>query len=385
MKQLAEKVHNASCIVIKIGSALLVDEKTGLVKSNWIESLVKDIAFLKSSGKQVVIVSSGSIAIGRKILGLSSNTIKLEEKQAAAAVGQGKLVQSWAHYLAQHNITAGQILLAPDDTETRRRHLNARATIKTLLDLGVVPVVNENDTVTTYEIRFGDNDRLAARVAGMISADLLILLSDIDGLYSADPARHKNAAHIPDIIQITDEILSMGGSANASFASGGMATKLAAAQIATNAGADMIICDGLSEQPLTLLMNGARASLFHSATEPHTAREKWIAGALDLKGSIKIDDGAVTAIGDGKSLLPAGVTSVSGHFVRGDVISIKNKENYEIARGLSNYSHIEANQLKGRQSASFASIVGFQGRAELIHADDLVMMKLSREDNEPST
>ncbi len=384
MNNLAYKVQQASCVVIKIGSALLVDTKTGRVRSHWIESLSKDIALLKSEGKQVVLVSSGSIAIGREILKLTSNMIKLEEKQAAAAVGQGKLVQLWAHYLEQHNITAAQILLAPDDTETRRRHLNARATMKTLLSLGVVPIVNENDTITTYEIRFGDNDRLAARVAGMISADLLILLSDIDGLYNSDPSLVSDAKHIEEISEITENILAMGGSANASFASGGMATKLAAGQIATNAGADMIICDGRYEQPVRRLLDGARASLFHSSIEPHTAREKWIAGTLELAGCVTIDTGASKAISQGKSLLPAGITAVSGSFVRGDIISVYDSANHEIARGLSNYSHLEANQLKGRKSASFASIVGFQGRAELIHADDLVMINLSREDDETS-
>ena len=384
MNNLANKVQQASCIVIKIGSALIVDAENGRIRSQWIESLSKDIALLKSDGKQVVLVSSGSIAIGRKILKLTSNMIKLEEKQAAAAVGQGKLVQLWAHYLEQHNITAAQILLAPDDTETRRRHLNARATMKTLLNLGVVPIVNENDTVTTYEIRFGDNDRLAARVAGMISADLLILLSDIDGLYNSDPSFDSSAKHIEEVSEITEKILAMGGSANASFASGGMATKLAAGQIAINAGADMIICDGRYEQPVKRLLDGARASLFHSSIEPHTAREKWIAGTLELAGSVTVDTGASKAISQGKSLLPAGITAVSGSFMRGDIISVCDSANHEIARGLSNYSHLEANQLKGRKSSSFASIVGFQGRAELIHADDLVMVNLSREDDETS-
>ncbi len=384
MNNLANKVQQASCIVIKIGSALLVDAENGRMRSQWIEALSKDIALLKSDGKQVVLVSSGSIAIGREILKLKSNMIKLEEKQAAAAVGQGKLVQLWAHYLEQHNITAAQILLAPDDTETRRRHLNARATMKTLLSLGVVPIVNENDTVTTYEIRFGDNDRLAARVAGMISADLLILLSDIDGLYNSDPSLDSKAKHIEEVSEITEKILAMGGSANASFASGGMATKLAAGQIATNAGADMIICDGRYDQPVKRLLDGARASLFHSSIEPHTAREKWIAGTLELAGSVNIDTGALKAISQGKSLLPAGITAVSGNFMRGDIISVCDSADHEIARGLSNYSHLEANQLKGKKSASFASIVGFQGRAELIHADDLVMINLSRGDDETS-
>ena len=379
MKNLSNKVREASCIVIKIGSALLINESTGRIKSHWVKSLCKDIALLKSSGKKIILVSSGSIAIGREILNLKFKSIKLEEKQAAAAVGQGQLMHLWAHYLAQHRITTAQILLAPEDTETRRRHLNARATIKTLLNLDVIPVVNENDTVTTYEIRFGDNDRLAARVAGMISADLIILLSDIDGLYTTDPARDPNAKHIPEINTITEDIMAMGGNANASFASGGMVTKLAAGQIATNAGADMIICDGRAKQPLQRLLNGARASLFHSAIEPHTAREKWIAGTLEMAGSVTIDNGALRAISAGKSLLPAGVLSISGSFSRGDVISVRTTNNQEIARGLSNYSHQQANQLKGKKSASFASIVGFQGRAELIHADDLVIMKIFRE------
>lgn len=383
MEDLTKKLQQASCIVIKIGSALLVDKTTSQIKSEWVKLFCKDVALLKSKGKKVVLVSSGSIAIGKEILKLTSNSIKLEEKQASAAVGQGQLVQLWTHYLAQHQVTAAQILLAPEDTETRRRHLNARATIKTLLNLDVVPVVNENDTVTTYEIRFGDNDRLAARVAGMISADLLILLSDIDGLYTTDPSRDPNAEHVPEIKAITEDIIAMGGSANASFASGGMTTKLAAGQIATNAGADMIICDGRAKQPLDRLFNGARASLFYSSIEPHTARKKWIAGTLELAGSVTIDKGASRAISDGKSLLPAGVISVSGSFSRGDVISVITTNNQEIARGLSNYSHQQANQLKGKKSASFASVVGFQGRAELIHADDLVIMRQLREHNDP--
>ena len=276
--------------------------------------------------------------------------------------------------LRPHDIKAAQILLAPEDTETRRRHLNARATMQRLLDYGVVPVVNENDTITTYEIRFGDNDRLAARVAAMMSADVLILLSDIDGLYHKNPRQHADARHIPVIDEITDEVLQMGGSANSDFASGGMATKLAAARIATTSGVAMIICDGQTTAPLSALSQGARASLFTAKLAPSTARKNWILSALETEGQVKIDSGAVGALRGGKSLLPAGVTHVSGQFDRGDLIDIADQEGVVLARGLAGYAHEEAQQLIGQKSTDFESIIGYEGRAELVHADDIVLM-----------
>ena len=267
------------------------------MQTSWLEGLVSDVARLHRGGKQVIIVSSGAIALGRDEMKLAKGRIRLDEKQAAAATGQIILAQAWNDAFKAHEITTAQILLAPEDTETRRKHLNARSTMQTLLNYGCVPVVNENDTITTYEIRFGDNDRLAARVAAMMSADLLVLLSDIDGLYDKNPRRHDDANHIPVIESITDEIMAMGESANAEFASGGMATKLAAAQIATQSGVAMLICDGSAVAPLSALSDGAKASMFTAKMAPSTARKNWIAGALDCAGTITIDDGASTALG----------------------------------------------------------------------------------------
>ena len=361
-------------IVIKVGSALLFDTQSGRANQHWMQGLAADIAALRADGKQVILVSSGSIALGRRLLDLPTGPIALEQKQAAAAAGQVSLVQAWSDVLEAYALKSAQILLAPDDTETRRRHLNARATIQTLLDLGVVPVVNENDTVTTYEIRYGDNDRLAARVAGMISADLLILLSDVDGLYTASPHRDASATHIETIEQITPEILAMGGGTDTGFASGGMATKLAAAQLATQAGVSMMICDGRHEKPLSALKSGEKCSLFHPKLNPMAARQNWIAGALDPKGSVVIDAGALKAVRAGKSLLPAGIVSVDGQFERGDVISVISVSGTHIARGLTHYSHSETDKLKGQKSTEFQKLVGFEGRPELIHADDLVLL-----------
>ena len=369
-----DALDTAKRIVIKVGSALLFDEATGGAKQDWMQGLARDISALQASGKDVILVSSGSIALGRRLLGLPLGRIRLEEKQAAAAAGQVALVQAWSDVLAKHDLKSAQILLAPDDTETRRRHLNARATMNTLLALNVIPVVNENDTITTYEIRYGDNDRLAARVAGMLGADLLVLLSDVDGLYTASPHRNPDAKHIEHIEQITTDILAMGGGTDTDFASGGMATKLAAAQLATQAGVAMMICDGRAEQPLSALRSGAKSSLFHAKLNPMAARQNWIAGTLDPKGSVSVDAGALKALQSGKSLLPAGIISVSGQFERGDVISVESASGEEIARGLTHYSHAETDKIKGQKSAAFQQLVGFEGRAELIHADDLVLL-----------
>ena len=370
----AELIDGANRIVIKIGSALLFNpEKDGL-QSRWLAGLSDDVARLQKAGKQVILVSSGAIALGRDEMGLASGKIRLDEKQAAAATGQIILAQAWNDCLKAHNITSAQILLAPEDTETRRKHLNARSTMQTLLNYGCVPVVNENDTITTYEIRFGDNDRLAARVATMMSADLLILLSDVDGLYDKNPRRFKDANHIPLVSELSDEIMAMGDEANAEFASGGMATKLAAARIATNSGVAMMICDGGATAPLSALYEGAKSTIFTASIAPHTARKNWIASALDSKGAITIDDGAKRALSKGRSLLHAGVIKVTGQFERGDLIDVHDAAGKLIARGLAGYSAAEAQALMGHKSSNFEAIIGYDGRAELVHADDLVMM-----------
>ena len=367
-------IDNAKRITIKIGSALLFNPEKGGLQTAWLAGLASDVARLHKAGKQVILVSSGAIALGRDEMGLPKGQIKLEEKQAAAATGQIILAQAWNDSLKAHGITSSQILLAPDDTETRRKHLNARSTMQTLLNYGCVPVVNENDTITTYEIRFGDNDRLAARVATMMSADLLILLSDIDGLYDKNPHRSEAANHIPLIAELTDEIMAMGESANAEFASGGMATKLAAARIATHSGVAMMICDGSTNAPLSALDAGAKSSIFTAQIAPHTARKNWIASALDSAGTLVIDNGAKDALSKGRSLLPAGITAVSGVFERGDLIDIYDLDGKLIARGLASYSSDEATMLKGHKSTDFEKLIGYQGRAELIHADDLVVI-----------
>jgi glutamate 5-kinase len=373
MRGLKDLIKSTRLVVIKIGSALIVDPATGKARADWMRDLAADVASLRAAGTQVVLISSGSIALGRQHLSLPAGAIKLPEKQAAAAIGQVELAQLWSNALQAHDMRTAQILLAPEDTETRRRHINARTTIQTLLELGFVPVVNENDTVTTYEIRFGDNDRLAARVAGMISADLLILLSDVDGLYTKNPHQCEDAEHIPEITQIDEDIMALGGGANAEFASGGMATKLAAARIATEAGADMVICKGSASRPVTALLDGARYSLFHRRTSPKKARKNWIAGALDPKGQIVVDKGAQSALLKGKSLLPVGILRLSGQFDRGDLVQIINAEGIELGHGLAGYATAEAEKIKGQKSQVIETLLGYEGRAELIHADDLVL------------
>ena len=373
MRGIRDLIKSTRLVVIKIGSALIVDPATGKARADWMRDLAADVASLRAAGTQVVLISSGSIALGRQHLSLPAGAIKLPEKQAAAAIGQVELAQLWSNALQAHDMRTAQILLAPEDTETRRRHINARTTIQTLLELGFVPVVNENDTVTTYEIRFGDNDRLAARVAGMISADLLILLSDVDGLYTKNPHQSEDAEHIPEIAQIDEDIMALGGGANAEFASGGMATKLAAARIATEAGADMVICKGSASRPVTALLDGARYSLFHRRTSPKKARKNWIAGALDPKGQIVVDKGAQSALLKGKSLLPVGILRLSGQFDRGDLVQIINAEGIELGHGLAGYATAEAEKIKGQKSQVIETLLGYEGRAELIHADDLVL------------
>ncbi len=359
-------------IVIKIGSALLVDRKTGL-KKQWLNAMCADIAALRAKGIEVLVVSSGAIALGRSVLDLAPGALKLEESQAAAAVGQIALARAWSESLSADEIVAGQILLTLGDTEERRRYLNARATISQLLKMGAVPIINENDTVATTEIRYGDNDRLAARVATMTGADLLVLLSDIDGLYTAPPYLDPDARFLETIAEITPEIEAMAGGAASELSRGGMRTKIDAGKIATGAGCAMIIASGKVDHPLSAIDEGARSSWFAPSGSPVTARKTWIAGQLLPAGSLSIDAGAETALRSGKSLLPAGVRQVTGSFSRGDTIAILSAEGREIARGLAGYDADEARQITGRKSAEIAVILGYAGRAAMVHRDDMVM------------
>jgi glutamate 5-kinase len=360
-------------LIVKIGSALLVDDATGDIRRSWLAALVEDIARCRARGQEVLIVSSGAIAVGRRHLGLSGRSLKLEEKQAAAATGQIRLAHAYQEALAKHGLTVAQILLTPEDTEERRRHLNARATLEQLLALGAVPVINENDTVATAEIRFGDNDRLAARVAQMISADTLVLLSDIDGLYTADPRKAPDARHLAEVREITPEIEAMGGEAATGYSSGGMVTKLAAARIALAAGCRMVIAQGDQLHPLSAVEAGARATWFIPAAEPRTARKRWIAGALNPMGAFVVDAGAAAALKRGTSLLPAGVVAIEGSFERGDAVVVKSAEGRELARGLTAYSSSDARVIAGHKSGEIEALLGYRGRDVMIHRDDLVV------------
>jgi glutamate 5-kinase len=374
-KSSARPLLRARRVVIKVGSALLVDAANGRLNRGWLETLAADVAELRRRGKEVLLVSSGAIALGRRRLGLIAGGLRLEEKQAAAAVGQIRLAHAWKDVLEAHELNVAQILLTFSDTEERRRYLNARNTLGTLLKLGAVPVINENDTVATAEIRYGDNDRLAARVAQMISADCLILLSDVDGLYTADPTRDHTAQFIADIPSITPEIERMAGGAASAVGSGGMATKIAAAKIAVAAGCHMCISLGREMHPIRRIESGARCSWFYPAASPATVRKQWIAGALKPAGELFVDAGAAAALGRGKSLLPAGVTRVTGRFERGDALIVRDAAGVEIARGLSAYSSADAERLRGRKSSEIETLLGFHGRDEIIHRDDLVLMR----------
>ncbi len=369
MKKLAEYRR----ICVKIGSALLVDPASGL-KRDWLASLCADMADLTGSGCQVMIVSSGAIALGRTILKLGHRTLKLEESQAAAAAGQIALARAWAEALGERALMSGQVLVTLGDTEERRRYLNARATISTLLKLGAVPVINENDTVATSEIRYGDNDRLAARVATMMGANLLILLSDIDGLYSAPPSSNADAEFIAEVHAITPEIDAMAGDAGSGLSRGGMRTKLDAGRIATEAGAEMIITSGTRMNPLASVDNGARATLFHASSRPVKSYKTWIAGNLEPAGRLVIDDGAVRALRSGKSLLPAGVIATDGEFSRGDTVAVVDPRKQLIARGLVAYDVADALKIIGLKSSEIATKLGYEGRSAMIHRDDLVML-----------
>ena len=359
-------------LIVKIGSALLV-APNGEMRRAWLAALIDDIARCRARGQEVLIVSSGAVAVGRGDLGLLGRALKLEEKQAAAAAGQIRLAHAYLEELGRHGLRAAQILLTPEDTEDRQRHLNARATLEQLLALGAVPVINENDTVATAEIRFGDNDRLAARVAQMISADTLVLLSDIDGLYTADPRSDAGAQYIAEVAAITPEIEAMAGPPLPGHSSGGMVTKLAAGRIALAAGCRMVIARGEGMHPLAAIESGARATWFLAPSEPRTARKRWIAGAISTAGAFVIDDGAARALARGTSLLPSGVVAVEGSFDRGDTVVVRGRDGREIARGLSAYASADAQAIAGHKSAEFEAILGYHGRDEMIHRDDLVV------------
>ena len=361
-------------IVVKVGSSLLVDQAKGELRRDWLEALADDLAELHHAGRDVLVVSSGSIALGRTVLKLPRGPLKLEDSQAAAAVGQIALARTWSEALGARGMTAGQILVTLHDTEERRRYLNARETIGRLLEMRAVPVINENDTVATSEIRYGDNDRLAARVATMASADLLVLLSDVDGLYTAPPHLDPKAELVPVVPRITIEIESMAGGAASEFSRGGMQTKVEAAKIATTGGTHMIIADGRVAHPVARVAAGGRCTWFLTPSNPRTARKKWIAGSLEPRGTIHVDDGAAKAVFAGASLLPAGVKRIEGSFARGDCIVLRNALGAEIGRGLVAYDAGEAVQIIGRNSREIEAVLGIPGRAELVHRDDMALV-----------
>lgn len=375
-----DHLAQAKRVVVKLGSALLVDEQ-GETDTARIQAISRDIVALIADGKQVVIVSSGSVALGRKVLNLRGGSLRLDEKQAAAAAGQLRLIRAWEDAFQVHSIQVAQALLTLDDTETRRRWLNARSTLNTLLEAGALPIVNENDTVATDGIRYGDNDRLSARVAQLVGADVLVLLSDIDGLYTADPRNDPSAEHLPLVTELTPEIMDMGGSANAQagVGSGGMATKLEAARIAMTAGCATVITLGEPESdnhdlPLSALRGGAKATWFIPQITPETARIQWLLGSLQPSGKVIVDKGAAKALKNGMSLLPAGVVSIEGHFERGDALEVVDPTDTPISRGISSYSSDDAMKLIGHNTTEIESIVGYKGRPALIHTDDMVLL-----------
>ncbi|MCD9147894.1 glutamate 5-kinase [Pseudophaeobacter flagellatus] len=363
---------DARRIVIKIGSALLVDRDTGKLRSGWLHSLANDVAWLKSLGKDVILVSSGSIALGREVLGLPRSVLPLEKSQAAAAVGQIRLARAYEEALAPHAITTAQVLVTLEDSADRRRYLNARATLETLIGLGAVPIVNENDTIATDEIRYGDNDRLAAQVAVTVGADVLVLLSDVDGFYSANPALDPAAHRYDKIDTITPEIEAMAGDGVSGLSKGGMITKVLAAKMATAAGCAMVITEGSPLNPLKTLNDGALCTWFIAQDDPQVARKRWIA-AMKPRGEVTIDAGAVRALQNGKSLLPAGVLDIGGDFGRGDPLAILSPEGRCLGQGLSRYTSDEARAIQGRQSAEIEATLGYPGRAALIHRDDMAL------------
>ncbi|HET9412541.1 MAG TPA: glutamate 5-kinase [Pseudolabrys sp.] len=366
-------LKNFRRIVVKVGSSLLVDSSASGLKRDWLASLAADLAGLHRQKCDVLVVSSGAIALGRAVLKLPPGALKLEDSQAAAAVGQIALARAWSEALGAHSLTAGQVLVTLGDTEERRRYLNARTTIAKLLEWRSVPVINENDTVATTEIRYGDNDRLAARVATMMSADLLVLLSDVDGLYDRPPIAGNGAKLVPVVARITPDIEAMAGASGSDLARGGMLTKIEAGKIATTAGTHMVIASGRVLHPLQTIANGAACTWFLTPANPVTARKKWIAGSLEPRGALMIDAGAVRALRSGKSLLPAGVVKVEGGFGRGDAVVVRGPDGHEVGRGLVAYDAEDAEKIKGRSSADVLLILGYTGRTEMIHRDDLVL------------
>jgi glutamate 5-kinase len=367
----------AKRIVVKIGSSLLVDAASGTLRQEWLEALADDIASLRKEGRGVLVVSSGAIALGRNALKLPKGALKLEDSQAAAAVGQIDLAHAYEEAFRARGLVAAQVLLTLGDTEERRRYLNARSTMTTLLKLGAVPVVNENDTVATSEIRYGDNDRLAARVASMMSADCLVLLSDVDGFYTAPPGSRADSRRLEEVREITPAIEAMAGDAGSELSRGGMVTKIEAAKVAVSGGTHMVIAFGKVMHPLQALAEKGAGTWFLSRQDPVTSRKRWIAGTLEPKGAVTVDQGAAQALASGKSLLPAGVTRVEGSFEKGDAVIIRNGQGVEIGRGLSAYDHMEAKAIIGRKSSEIAEILGYFGRPELIHRDDMVLQRKS--------
>ncbi|MBI1985398.1 MAG: glutamate 5-kinase [Rhodospirillales bacterium] len=368
-----KKLESGRRVVVKIGTVLLVDQEKGTIHHAWLEALAEDVSRLRGRGQEVIIVTSGAIAVGRRHLNVPAGALRLDENQAAAATGMVRLAHAYQEVLGQHGITVAQVLLTLDDSENRRRYINARNTLNALLGLGAVPLINENDTVATDEIRFGDNDRLAARVAVMISADTLVLLSDIDGLYTADPDRDPDAKPIPEVTAVTPEIEAMAGRVQAGDSRGGMATKLAAAKMCLANGCRMVIADGKAPYPLKRIEEGTRATWFLPSATPKAARKRWIAGALKPAGAVVLDAGAEKALRSGKSLLPAGVVGVEGSFQRGDAVIVKAADGRVLGRGLSAYSADDARRIKGYKTSEIEALLGYRGRDELIHRDDLVL------------
>lgn len=368
----AQALTASERVVIKIGSALLVDKVTGDLRQDWLTAIAQDIAAQKAAGKDVILVSSGSIALGRGLLGFPQTPLALEQSQAAAACGQIRLAQAWSEALAQHGLITAQVLVTLEDSADRRRYLNARATLAELLSHGVVPIVNENDTVATDEIRYGDNDRLAAQIAVTTGADLLILLSDVDGLYTGNPNDDPKARHLEQIDEITPQIEAMAGDAGSGLSKGGMKTKVMAAKTATASGCAMIIMHGAENHPLRRLEQGARHSTFTANLDPHAARKRWIA-AMKPQGTLLIDEGATRALHNGKSLLPAGLSKVEGSFGRGDPVTLRAPDGTTLGQGLARYTSTEARQIAGHQSHEIEALLGYPGRAVLIHRDDMAL------------
>ncbi len=368
------ELQNCRRLVIKVGSSLLIGDD-GHVHRGWLDGLADDVAMLHENGHQVLIVSSGAIAIGSNVLGINKRRARLEDLQAAAAAGQVQLVHAYQEALSRHDVTAAQVLLTPGDTEDRRRFLNARATLSRLLDQSVVPIINENDTVATEEIRYGDNDRLAARVSQLVMAEALILLSDVDGLYSEDPAVSDSAEHIPEVQRITDDVVRIAGETHSDFGSGGMATKVQAARIATRAGCLTVISSGAIERPLSALAAGGTCTVFRAQGTPAAARKQWLAGVLEVCGELRLDDGAVQALREGNSLLPVGVAAVTGNFRRGDVVTIVNGQGAELGRGLTEYSSDEAARIMGCRTEHIEERLGYRGRSVIVHRDELVFFE----------